>query len=105
MDLTIGQLIKLILGVLVFVAVIAGFYLFFDNYVFEFFKTGTDDSGKTSESIEEQNLNEEINKCGTCGDGFGYCDRQECEVDLGCEFVNKFAWFNECVIKVTGGTG
>lgn len=39
MELTIGQLIKLILGVLVFVAVVAGFYLFFKNNIFEFFRT------------------------------------------------------------------
>ena len=39
MELTIGQLIKLILGVLVFVAVVAGFYLFFQNNIFEFFRT------------------------------------------------------------------
>ena len=102
MDLTIGQLIKLILGVLVFVAVIAGFYLFFDNYVFEFFKTGTDDSGKTSESIEEQNLNEEINKCDQCG---FYCPEKEC-LGLGnCEWKPRFFLTNGCVVKVTGGTG
>jgi hypothetical protein len=39
MELTIGQLIKIILGVLVFVAVVAGVYLFFKNNVFEFFRT------------------------------------------------------------------
>jgi len=39
MELAIGQLIKIILGVLVFVAVVAGFYLFFKNNIFEFFRT------------------------------------------------------------------
>jgi hypothetical protein len=37
-ELTIGQLIKIILGVLVFVIVVIGLYFFFKNYVFDFFK-------------------------------------------------------------------
>ena len=37
-ELTIGQLIKIILGILVFVVVVLGLYLFFKNYVFDFFK-------------------------------------------------------------------
>ncbi|MCR4327352.1 MAG: hypothetical protein NUV46_02105 [Nanoarchaeota archaeon] len=36
-ELTTGQLIKLILGVLVFVAVVGGLYLFFKDNVIEFF--------------------------------------------------------------------
>jgi len=36
-ELTTDQLIKLILGVLVFVAVVFGLYLFFKENVFEFF--------------------------------------------------------------------
>jgi len=36
--LTIEQLIKIILGVFVFVAVVLGIYLFFKNYVIDFFK-------------------------------------------------------------------
>lgn len=36
--LTIEQLIKIILGILVFVAVVLGVYLFFGNYVIDFFK-------------------------------------------------------------------
>jgi hypothetical protein len=38
-ELTIGQLIKIILGVLVFVVVVIGVYLFFKNYVIDFFKS------------------------------------------------------------------
>ena len=102
MELTIGQLIKLILGVLVFVAVVTGFYLFFQNNIFEFFKTGTDDSEKTSGSIEEQNLNEEINKCDQCG---FYCPEKEC-LGLGnCEWKPRFFLTNGCVARVAGGTG
>ncbi len=38
MELTIGQLIKIILGVVVVAVVIFGLYLFFTNYVIDFFK-------------------------------------------------------------------
>lgn len=37
-ELTIGQLIKIIMGVIVFVVVVFGVYLFFKNYVMDFFK-------------------------------------------------------------------
>jgi len=37
-ELTINQLIKIIIGVFVFVLVIGGLYLFFNNYVLDFFK-------------------------------------------------------------------
>ena len=38
MELAIGQLIKIIMGVLVFVVVIGGVYLLFKNYVIDFIK-------------------------------------------------------------------
>lgn len=38
MDLTIGQLIKIIIGVFVFVVVVGGLYFFFKNHVFSFFE-------------------------------------------------------------------
>ena len=37
-QLAIGQLIKIILGVLVVIAVVAGLYMFFKNNVLGFFK-------------------------------------------------------------------
>lgn len=37
-ELTISQLIKIILGVLVVVAVVTGLYLFFKNQVIDFFQ-------------------------------------------------------------------
>jgi hypothetical protein len=37
-ELTIGQLIKIILGVLVLVVVAVGLFFFFKNYVIDFFK-------------------------------------------------------------------
>lgn len=36
--LTIEQLIKIILGIIVFVAVVLGIYLFFKNNVIDFFR-------------------------------------------------------------------
>lgn len=38
MELTIENLIKIIIGVLVFAVVVFGLYLFFKNYVIDFFK-------------------------------------------------------------------
>lgn len=38
MELTIENLIKIIIGVLVFVVVVLGIYFFFRDYVIDFFK-------------------------------------------------------------------
>ena len=38
MELTITNLIKIIIGVLVFVVVVLGIYFFFKDYVIDFFK-------------------------------------------------------------------
>ena len=38
MELTINQLIKIIVGVVVVVVVVAGVYVFFKNYVIDFFE-------------------------------------------------------------------
>lgn len=38
MELTIQNLIKIIIGVLVFVIVVLGIYFFFKDYVIDFFK-------------------------------------------------------------------
>ncbi len=38
MELTIQNLIKIIIGVLVFVVVVLGLYFFFKDYVIDFFK-------------------------------------------------------------------
>ena len=47
MDLTIENLIKIIIGILVFVAVVLGVYLAFKNNIFDFFKNmGGNESGK-----------------------------------------------------------
>ncbi|MBU0893858.1 MAG: hypothetical protein KKF48_04035 [Nanoarchaeota archaeon] len=37
-ELTINQLIKMIIGIFVVVVVVLGLYLFFRNYLFDFFK-------------------------------------------------------------------
>lgn len=43
--LTIEQLIKIIIGVLVVVVVVIGVYVFFRNYIFDFFKSGNETAG------------------------------------------------------------
>ncbi|HUW44109.1 MAG TPA: hypothetical protein VMV95_04075 [Bacillota bacterium] len=45
MELTIQNLIKIILGVLVFVVVVVGIYIFFKDYVIDFFKNMGGDQG------------------------------------------------------------
>lgn len=40
MELTLSQLVKIIIGVLVFAIVVIGVYFFFKTYVFGFFGTG-----------------------------------------------------------------
>jgi len=45
MELSLSQLVKIILGVLVFVVVVVGLYFFFNTYVFEFFRTGNTSEG------------------------------------------------------------
>lgn len=44
-ELTIEQLIKIIIGVLVFAVVVAGVYMFFKNSVLEFFRSGNEPAG------------------------------------------------------------
>jgi len=39
-ELTINNLIKIIIGILVFVIVVYGVYFFFKNYVIDFFRGG-----------------------------------------------------------------
>jgi hypothetical protein len=38
MELTFNNLIKIIIGILVFVVVVSGLYIFFKDYVIDFFK-------------------------------------------------------------------
>lgn len=50
MELTIANLIKIILGILVFVAVVAGVYLVFKDNILDFFKNiGGSESGQIGE--------------------------------------------------------
>jgi len=46
-ELAINQLIKIILGIVVFAVVVAGIYMFFKNYIIDFFK-----NIPTNQSIE-----------------------------------------------------
>lgn len=45
-ELTVGQLVKIIIGVLVFVAVVVGAYFFFKDYVLGFFGNYGEESNK-----------------------------------------------------------
>jgi hypothetical protein len=45
MQLTIGQLIKIIIGVVVVAVVVMGIYLFFKGSVFDLFKVGNESAG------------------------------------------------------------
>jgi len=48
-ELTVGQLIKIIIGVLVVVVVVFGIYVFFKTYVIDFFKNMA--GGNSAESF------------------------------------------------------
>lgn len=45
-ELTIGQLIKIILGILVVVAIVIGLYFFFKDSILDFFENLAGGSGK-----------------------------------------------------------
>ena len=51
MELTIENLVKIIIGVLVFVVVVLGIYFFFKNYVIDFFKNIVTEQNQTASSI------------------------------------------------------
>lgn len=53
MMITIEQLIKIIIGVFVFVVVVIGIYIFFRDQVIEFFKGGNE-TGKIVLSLLKQ---------------------------------------------------
>jgi len=45
-ELEVGQLVKIIIGILVVVVVVGGLYFFFKEYVIDFFKNMVPDSTK-----------------------------------------------------------
>jgi hypothetical protein len=109
-ELTVSQLIKIIIGVFVVVVVVLGIYIFFKDYIIDFFKNL---SGEESEEekikgmpSEEESENEESLEsktssrlCEDCGKGvFKRCKEEECFeiskelIPFGkqCKFEKKF---------------
>tara|TARA_Y100000296_G_C5084536_1_gene211714 strand:- start:23 stop:355 length:333 start_codon:yes stop_codon:yes gene_type:complete len=99
-ELTINQLIKIIIGIFVVVVVVGGLYLFFSNYVVDFFKNlpGEEENQENSVSVSgdgETKVEEEVPKksldnCKKCKE-WGWldlCSEKECK-NLGknCKFV------------------
>lgn len=116
-ELTVSQLIKIIIGIFVVVVVVIGLYLFFRGYIIDFFKNL---SGEESEEekvndiqIEQKSESEEsleseifLRSCEDCGAGlFNICDEKECFeinnelVPFGkrCQFKDGFFIFNKCI--------
>ena len=82
-ELTINQIIKLILGFLVFVAVVIGIYFFFRYNVIDFFSgIGEDESGLPASEEQETEtppLEESSITCEDCKKGFfDVCSEKEC---------------------------
>jgi energy-converting hydrogenase Eha subunit B len=120
-QLTTEQLVKIIIGVLVFVAVIVGVFLFFRFKVIDFFKGYTDDGtgeqtqGGTEGETPQLKVPTEILKkvqklCGYCTSSFYtqgvLCSKEECEgisnlLNLGCQFV-KGTINGNCLAISTG---
>lgn len=85
-ELTTEQLIKIIIGVLVFVAVVAGVYLFFRFNVIGFFKGYTDEEQPAGETEgQERTIGGETEKpkrlCEECKGNFPdwFCTKAECD--------------------------
>ncbi len=115
-ELTTGQLIKIILGALVFVAVVIGLFLFFKGSVIDFFKgvVGGEEPEENGEipqeggEEDEEQIGEPSRLCEDCKAGFfDTCSEEECKeindellvFKKKCEFTPK-TWFggvNKCV--------
>jgi len=118
-ELTINQLIKIVLGVLVVVAVVIGVFLFFRGSVIDFFKNlpgeeGEETQDKSDGAESEIGDAEEIQtlsiSCEDCKSGiFDFCTEEECsEIAIGligsgktCQFTPKENPLgrNKCVTK------
>jgi len=115
-ELTVSQLIKIIIGIFVIVVVVMGLYIFFKDYIIDFFKNL---SGEESEEekvngiqLEQKSEGEEslesetsLRSCEDCGAGlFNICDKEECFeisnelVPFGkrCQFKDGF-FINKCI--------
>lgn len=120
-NLTVPQLIKIIIGIFVVVMVVIGIFLFFKDTVIDFFKNLPGDEeaeeiggvSQFEEGVGEEkklDIKEEPERfCEDCGNGvFNVCDEEECTQEINdelirfnkkCEFISK-AWFfgiNKCI--------
>tara|TARA_Y100000034_G_scaffold42057_1_gene51626 strand:+ start:5036 stop:5362 length:327 start_codon:yes stop_codon:yes gene_type:complete len=100
-ELTINQLIKIIIGIFVVVVVVGGLYLFFSNYVVDFFKNlpGEEENQENSVSVlgdgetkvEEEVSEKSLDNCRKCGEGrINVCGKEECYSLGNCKYV----WWN-----------
>ncbi len=101
-ELTTEQLIKIIIGALVFVAVVIGVYLFFRFRVIDFFKGYSDEEQPIGEqtggtggvTTPTQEIIDKVNRhCGYCSNiaslNFWRCLKEECENNLSPEVRTK----------------
>lgn len=98
MELTIGQLIKITIGVFVVVIVVGGLYLF-STYINDFFgNVVPNESAQNNQQVRTERSESEVSlRCSDCGGGFfGECTREDClEIDRvlndagqeGCEYA------------------
>lgn len=101
-ELSMEQLIKIIVGLIVIVVVIAGVALFFKNNIFSFFSFESPVQ-KNQGSQQQNQINpsriaqEPANKCSECGNGaFNLCDEDECISFGKCKFLDRIGPINEC---------
>lgn len=101
-ELSMEQLIKIIVGLIVIVVVIAGVALFFKNNIFSFFSfespvQKTQGSQQQNQINFPQNQQESTKKCNECGNGvFNLCDEDECISFGKCKFLDRIGPINEC---------
>lgn len=87
-ELTISQLIKIIIGALVVVVVVVGLSIFFKDYIIDFFKNilgEESEEDKINVDQEEQGFEDDNSGLGTpsrlcedCGKGFRPCTHKKC---------------------------
>jgi len=109
-ELTIGQLIKIILGIFVFVTVVVGVYFFFNGQVIPFFDNLVGNGSENSDNLnsgagdssiinppKEDSFKE--GNCKSCRKSFwDTCTKKEC-LSLGCQYTpNKILG-----MKIFGG--